>query len=240
MGKIRLYISQALTVNQKVVLEAQQSHYLLNVMKLKKGEILNCFDNQSGEYSCELLEISKKQAVLEVKNREKEYMQCPDIWLLFAPVKKDNTDFIIQKATELGVRKIIPVLTKYTITERVKKERFSAQSIEAAEQCRRTDLPEIEDIVKLEGLLNNWDKKRTLYYMDESLSGQSVKEIFLKASAPCAILVGPEGGFSEKEFIFLKNLPFSKAVSLGNRILRAETAVVAALSCWQAMSGDWQ
>ncbi len=240
MGKIRLYISQALTVNQKVVLEAQQSHYLLNVMKLRKGEILNCFDNQSGEYSCELLEISKKQAVLEVKSRMKEYMQCPDIWLLFAPVKKDNTDFIIQKATELGVRKIIPVLTKYTITERVKKERFSAQSIEAAEQCRRTDLPEIADIVKLEELLNNWDKKRTLYYMDESLSGQSAKEIFLKAPAPCAILVGPEGGFSEKEFTLLKTLPFSKAVSLGNRILRAETAVVAALSCWQAMSGDWQ
>ena len=240
MGKIRLYISQALAVNQKVVLEAQQSHYLLNVMKLKKGEILNCFDNQSGEYSCELLEISKKQAVLEVKNREKEYMQCPDIWLLFAPVKKDNTDFIIQKATELGVRKIIPVLTKYTITERVKKERFSAQSIEAAEQCRRTDLPEIADIVKLEELLNNWDKKRTLYYMDESLSGQSVKEIFPKAPVPCAILVGPEGGFSEKEFAILKKLPFSMAVSLGNRILRAETAVVAALSCWQAMSGDWQ
>ena len=240
MGQIRLYIPQRLALNQQVVLDEQQSHYLSHVMKLKTGQILKGFDNQSGEYDCKIVELNKKHTVLQVISQEKPYQQVPDIWLLFAPVKKDNTDFIVQKATELGVRRIVPVLTRYTITERIKKERFEANSIEASEQCRRTDIPEISDAIKFENLMQKWDTDRTLYYMDETLNGEPVAQVFAKAPAPCAILVGPEGGFAAEELDFLRKSPFARGVSLGKRILRAETAVVAALSCWQALSGDWQ
>lgn len=240
MGQIRLYIPQRLMLHQRLVLEEKQSHYLMHVMKVNKGVILKCFDNQSGEYTCEIVEIGKKQITIEVAEQIKAYQQVPDIWLLFAPVKKDNTDFIIQKATELGVRKIIPIQTRYTISERVKKERFLAQAVEASEQCRRTDLPEIADMIKFEDILQKWDEKRTLYYMDETLKGVPAKEAFAKAPTPCAILVGPEGGFSDKELQQLHQQSFTKGVSLGKRILRAETAVVSALACWQALSGDWK
>jgi len=240
MGKIRLYVPQKLRVGQTVVLETAQSHYLFNVMKLKIGDKISCFDNQSGEYDCEISEINKKTTLLQITNCTQKFEASPDVWLLFAPVKKDNTDFIIQKATELGVRKIVPVMTRYTTAERIKKERFEAQAIEAAEQCRRTDIPEIANSLKFEELLAHWDKKRVLYFMDETLNGRPVKEVFSTGSIPCAILVGPEGGFSVTELEQLRALPFAKGVSLGRRILRAETAVAAALSCWQALSGDWQ
>ena len=215
MGKIRLYVPQRMSVGQTVVLEASQSHYLFNVMKLKTGDNISCFDNQSGEYDCEISEISKKNCFMQVR-------ACT------------------QKATELGVRKIVPVMTRYTTAERIKKERFEAQAIEAAEQCRRTDIPEIANSLKFEELLAHWDKKRVLYFMDETLNGRPVKEVFGAAPIPCAILVGPEGGFSVTELEQLRALPFAKGVSLGRRILRAETAVAAALSCWQALSGDRQ
>jgi len=240
MGQIRLYIPQRLALYQKVVLEENQSHYLIHVMKLKKDETINCFDNQSGEYICEAVEIGKKQVTIEVIKQIKPFQQVPDIWLLFAPVKKDNTDFIIQKATELGVRKIIPIQTRYTISERIKKERFEAQAIEASEQCRRVDVPEIENMIKFDEIIKKWDKNRTLYYMDETLNSIQVSEAFVKAPAPCAVLIGPEGGFSDKEMQQLRQLSFAKGVCLGKRILRAETAVVASLACWQALSGDWK
>ncbi|MBQ8465603.1 MAG: 16S rRNA (uracil(1498)-N(3))-methyltransferase [Alphaproteobacteria bacterium] len=240
MGQIRLYIPQRLNIDEPVDLSEQQSHYLCNVMKIKENQILYCFDNQSGEYRCVPVVLNKKHTVLRSISMERPYIQVPDVWLIFAPVKKDNTDFIIQKATELGARRIIPVLTRYTISERIKKERFEANSIEAAEQCRRTDLPEISEVVKFVDLLQKWDKKRILYYMDETLAGDTVAKVFAQADVPCAIMVGPEGGFSTEELATLRKASFAKAVNLGQRILRAETAVVAALSCWQALSGDWQ
>jgi len=240
MAKIRLYIPHALSIGQSVSLNEEQSHYLFNVMKVKKGDRINCFDGQSGEYVCEVIDINKKHCCLNIIFHEKPYYDVPDIWLLFAPVKKDNTDFIIQKSVELGVKKIIPVITRYTITDKIKKERFEANAVEAAEQCRRTDIPLISDAVKFDKLFAEWNKNRTLYYMDETLNGLPVGEIFKSADTPCAILVGPEGGFSEEELRLLRSFSFAKGVKLGNRILRAETAVVAALSCWQALSGDWQ
>lgn len=240
MGKIRLYVPQPLSLNQTLVLPEEQSHYLCNVMKVKQGETVSCFNGLSGEYGCEVCEVSKKHCSLRVISHDKALQSVPDIWLLFAPVKKDNTDFIVQKAVELGVKKIIPVISRYTMAERIKKERFVANAIEAAEQCRRTDVAEIADAVKFDVLLNEWDKTRPLYYMDETLNGRPVAEVFAHSPAPCAILVGPEGGFSEAELNRLRQEPFAHGVKLGNRILRAETAVAAALSCWQALSGDWQ
>ena len=237
----RLYISDTLSVGKTITLNEEQSHYLKNVVKYTLGENLCCFDNQNGEFLCELTNIGKKSIDLTVLKKTKEFSRCPDIWLLFAPLKKDKTDFVIEKATELGCRKIIPALTQYTITNNVKTERYTAQSIEAAEQCRRTDLPEIAAPQKLEDILQHWDSSRTLYFMDETLQSQPFQELLTqRPNTAAAILIGPEGGFSQKELTMLRNAPFAKGATLGPRILRAETAVAAALSCWQIIAGDWR
>lgn len=237
----RLYIANNLADEKNITLNEEQSHYLKNVVKYNIGETLHCFDNKNGEFSCEITEIGKKAVTLSVLNKVKDFSPTPDIWLLFAPLKKDKTDFVIEKATELGCRKIIPTLTKYTITNNIKTERYIAQSIEAAEQCRRTDLPEISIPQKLEDLLNNWDKNRSLYFMDETLQSLPFAELLSKEPATsAAVLIGPEGGFSPEELTLLRNLSFAKGATLGPRILRAETAVAAALSCWQMIRGDWR
>ena len=239
-AKIRLFTESDLSVAKTVPLNEAQSHYLLNVMKCKENEKILCFDNKSGEFCAKIAQVSKKQIWLEVIEKTKEFHFVPDIWLLFAPLKKDNTDFVIQKATELGVKKIIPVITKNTITNHIKKDRFIAQSIEAAEQSRRVDLPEISDAISLSSLLQNWEEDRTLFFMDETLHGKPVFDAFIKHKGKAAVLCGPEGGFSAEEIenIYKKN--YVKGISLGPRILRAETAAITALACWQAVCGDWR
>jgi 16S rRNA (uracil1498-N3)-methyltransferase len=236
----RLYIKEPLVINKQIPLSEEQTHYLKNVVKYTVGEILNCFDNLNGEFECRLSELGKKSGEILVLKKIKEFVAVPDIWLLFAPLKKDKTDFVIEKATELGCRKIIPTLTKYTITANVKTERYVAQSIEAAEQSRRTDLPEIASPHTLTDILENWDTSRTLFYMDETLQSRPFLEVLDNyPSKSAAILIGPEGGFSMEELNLLRTCPFAVGATLGPRILRAETAVAAALSCWQLINGDW-
>lgn len=236
----RLYIKEELNLNKNVSVDENQAHYLRNVVKYSVGDELYCFDNKNGEFLCVVKELSKKNAVLEVKEKIQDFSVSPDIWLLFAPLKKDNTDFVIQKATELGCRKIIPVITKHTITNNVKIERYIAQSIEASEQCRRTDLPEISLQQDLKSVLNSWDSTRILFFMDETLESNNFLNVLRENPiGKAAILVGPEGGFSDDEIKLLKSLSFCKGATLGPRILRAETAVLASLSCWQLISGDW-
>ena len=242
-SKIRLFVEQDLAKTKCFNLDEKQTHYLFNVMKLEQGDEIVCFDNKNGEFIIEIVSISKKTCSVEIVEKTKDFVLAPDISLYFAPVKKDNTDFIIQKATELGVRRIVPTITARTITEKARKDRFIAQSIEAAEQSRRVDIPEVEDAISLEKVLSSWDKKRILFFMDETLNGQDILSVFSNKEyhhQPCAILVGPEGGFSDDELKTLRKLDFAKPVSLGKRILRAETAVIAALSCWQAILGDWK
>mgnify|MGYP002624954208 CR=1 FL=1 len=238
--KIRLYTEQLLACDNKLCLNEAQSHYLTNVMKHRLGDNILCFDNQNGEFLCQIIEQEKKQITLSVLQKTRNFYLPPDLWLLFAPIKKDNTDFIIQKATELGVRKIIPVITKNTITNKVKRDRFIAQSIEAAEQSRRVDLPEISESISLEKLLQNWDESRRLFFLNETLTGHNITDSFAKFQGKAAILCGPEGGFDEKEILALQNQPFVVSLSLGPRILRAETAAIAAVSCFQAVCGDWR
>lgn len=237
----RLYTSDELITGKTINLTEEQTHYLKNVVKYTSGETLSCFDNKNGEFLCKINEIGKKHITITVLSKTKEFSLCPDIWLLFAPLKKDKTDFVIEKATELGCRKIIPTLTRYTITNNIKTERYIAQSIEAAEQCRRLDLPEIAIPQKLEDVLNNWDSSRTLYFMDETLQSRPFIELLSgKTINSAAILIGPEGGFSPEELALLRNSPFAEGATLGPRILRAETTVAAALSCWQMTVGDWR
>lgn len=239
MANIRLFIEDNIALNNTLTIEEKQAHYLINVMKQRVGNVIQLFNNKDGEFDAEIINVSKKNVEVLITKKTKDYSVSPDIWLLFAPLKKDQTDFVIQKATELGVRKIIPTITSRTNSEKVRIERFISQSIEAAEQCRRVDLPEISPAISLEKILQSWDKERTLYFMDETGKGINIIKAFSTKSPKSAILVGPEGGFDKKELEILEKLDYTQGVTMGNRILRAETAVVAAISCWQAISGDW-
>lgn len=236
----RLYIKDELETEKETLLNEQQTHYLKNVVKYGANDTLTCFDNKNGEFICEILKLDKKTGLIKPVKKIKEHTICPDIWLLFAPLKKENTDFVIEKATELGCRNIIPVITQYTNTTHIKTERYIAQSIEAAEQCRRTDLPEISAPQSLTDILSSWDKTRTLFFMDESLQSKPfLEQLTENKTKKAAILIGPEGGFAKAELDILRKKPFCKGATLGPRILRAETAAVAALSCWQMIAGDW-
>lgn len=236
----RLYTNEELATEKDIILNEEQTHYLKNVVKYAINDTLNCFDNKNGEFSCQIIEYNKKTTTIRVLKKIKEYTPCPDIWLLFAPLKKDKTDFVIEKATELGCRKIIPTITQYTNTTNIKTERYIAQSIEAAEQCRRTDLPEIESPIDFTKLISKWDSSRTLFFMDETLESLPFSaQIAANKSQKAAVLIGPEGGFSKEELNLLRMASFAKGATLGPRILRAETAVAAALSCWQMLAGDW-
>lgn len=236
----RLYIAEELIPQKQIILSAEQTHYLKNVVKYTAKDTLNCFDNKNGEFSCQIVEDSKKSLKIVVLQKIKDYIECPDIWLLFAPLKKDNTDFVIEKATELGVRCIIPTITQYTNTTHIKLERYTAQSIEAAEQCRRTDLPQIIPPQSLKDILKDWPKDRLLYFMDETLQSQPFLSLIKNnKNDKVAILIGPEGGFSTEELNLLRKTPNAHGATLGPRILRAETAAISALSCWQMLSGDW-
>ena len=239
-SKIRVYVENELTCGNEVALGAELSHYLLSVMRLQNGEQILAFDGCNGEFEAELATIGKKTAILKIISKTRDFYKVPDIRLLFAPLKKDRTDFVIEKATELGIAAIVPVITDYTISDKVKTERWRAQAIEAAEQSRRVDIPLIESPVALDKALAAWDKNRTLYFMDETGNGKPVAQVFQKAEPPADFLIGPEGGFSEKELELLRSKPYAQAVNLGPRILRAETAVLAALACWQSLSGDWK
>lgn len=238
--KFRIYTNEELVIGKNFYLNEEQTHYLKNVVKYSVEDEIICFDNKNGEFSCIIKELNKKNTLIEVLKQTKPFTTCPDIWLLFAPLKKDNTDFVIEKATELGVRKIIPTNTRYTNSSNIKIERFIAQSIEASEQCRRTDLPEITPLTNLTDVLNNWDTSRTLYFMDETLNSKPFIEILKTTkNQKSAILIGPEGGFSPEELTLLRNSEYAVGATLGPRILRAETAVCASLSCWQMFLGDW-
>ena len=238
--KIRLFCEEIPAAGKMLELPEKAAHYLLNVMKLGRGDSLLLFDGRNGEFAAEIIETGRKFCRLRITGRTKPFYQVPDIWLVFAPVKKDRTDFIIEKSTELGVRKLQPVITARTVSETVRIERYQAQAVEAAEQCRRLDLPEIGTAVSLPELLQNWDSGRILFLMDESGNGVPAEEAFRNCSGQrAALLIGPEGGFSPEEFSRFRECAFVKNISLGPRILRAETAAAAALSCWQAICGDW-
>ena len=240
-AKVRLFLDFDILLGENYSLEEKQAHYLLNVLRMEVHDEIKVFDGKNGEFLAEIATANKKNCQILIKEKIREMSFSPDVWLLFAPVKKDKTDFIIAGATELGVSHIIPTITRRTISEKIKKERYLAQIIEACEQCRRLDVPQISEPQSLQKILETWPQERTLYFMDETGQGGDIGHIFLKeTSCPSAILVGPEGGFDEEELNFLRKQKFAKAVSLGKRILRAETAVMAALSCWQALFGDWK
>lgn len=232
----RLFIDLPLGPDAAPVIDGPAGHYLLNVMRLKTGDPLLLFDNRSGEWLGVVAEAGKRSLSVRIERQTRPLEPVPDLWLCFAPVKKARLDWIIEKATELGVARLQPVITERTIVERVKTERLEAQIIEACEQCGRTALPTLADPVKLPALLKGWPADRALLFADEA-GGLPLPSV--NAPAPAAILTGPEGGFTDRERALLLELPAVRRVALGPRILRAETAAIAATSLWMAQHGDW-
>lgn len=238
--KIRLYVSADYTKGQRISLGEKQSHYLSNVMRVREGDVIAVFNGKDGEWQAEIERIDKKNVTLYLKEYRAEQIYSPDLWLAFAPIKS-KTELVVEKATELGVAKIITVIMKYSVVDRVNMEKLMAHAIEAAEQCERRDVPELEECKNLSALLGAWPKDRTLLYGDESGEGAPLKTLLSGLSqGKYGVLVGPEGGFSVDEHRMLKAAPFVKAFGMGPRILRADTAATAALACVQSWLGDWE
>lgn len=235
---VRLYVDHPLGEGQSVPLSREQAHYLFGVMRLGAGDSLILINGRDGEFGATVAEAGKRGGLVRVGAQTRGLQMPPDLWLLFAPIKKARTDYIVEKATEMGARRIVPVLTEFTNAERVRRDRLQAHVIEAAEQCGGTYVPEVAEATRLSALLDRWPENRRIMFCDEALAGGATKPDGTPGD-PWAVLIGPEGGFSERERARLHALPLAQAVSLGPRILRADTAAVAALAVWQQALGDW-
>lgn len=236
--KIRLFVEHPLGPGQSVPLSADQAHYLFAVMRIGPGDGVALFNGRDGEWRADVAAVAKRGGTLTCVEQTRPLLLPPDLWLLFAPIKKARTDFIVEKATELGAARILPVQTEFTNSERIARDRLQAHAVEAAEQCGGTFVPEVAELQPLPRLLAAWPEGRRLLWADEALAGPA-ETLAALPRGPWAILIGPEGGFSAAERTRLRALPFVTPVGLGPRILRADTAAVAALALWQAALGDW-
>lgn len=240
MARVRLFVDHPLAEGQPVPLSRDAAHYLFGVMRLARGAEVALFNGRDGEWSARVAEAGKRGGVLEPARQTAPQVLPPDVWLLFAPVKKARTDFIVEKAVEMGVRRLVPVATEFTNSERIRQDRLQAHAREAAEQCGATFVPEVAELAKLPALLSDWPDERRLMFCDEARAGGAGAFAEASGQGPWAILVGPEGGFSGAERSRLDAMPQARVAALGPRILRADTATVAALTLWQTRFGDWR
>ena len=230
----RLFVDQALAEGAALTLEGAPANYLASVLRLGPGAAVKLFDDRSGEWLAEIVEAGRKRVVLTVARHLRERESVPDLWLLFAPIKRGRIDWLVEKATELGVARLVPVITRRTIVDRLNPDRLRAHIVEAAEQCERTSLTGLAEPQKLDALLAAWPADRSLFFADEAGG-----EPFAPAPGPAAILIGPEGGFTDEERTAIRALPQARPVTLGPRILRADTAALAAVALWMGAAGDW-
>jgi 16S rRNA (uracil1498-N3)-methyltransferase len=235
--KIRLYLDQPLGPGQALALSEGHANYLFAVMRLGVGAFVLVFNGRDGEWRAEVAEAAKRRGVLLCRDQTRPQQMPPDLWLLFAPVRKERTAFVVEKAVELGVSRLMPVTTRFTNAEKMRTDKSRAHTVEAAEQCGATFVPDLAEVQPLERVLADWPAGRHLFWADESLAG--VGGWGDAAPGPAAILIGPEGGFSDSEKTQLRALPFVRPIPLGPRILRAETAALAAVTLWQSRFGDW-
>ena len=235
----RLFVESPLADSIELSVSGPQAHYLISVMRMKIGSPIKLFDSISGEWLAEVAIIGKRDLILRVTGQLRAREAVPDIWLLAAPIKKARIDLVAEKACELGVARYQPVITRRTVIERLNMDRLRSHLVEAAEQCGRTMLPDMAEPIKLAALLRAWPTDRILYFADES-GGEPFANAAAARQGPAAILIGPEGGFDDEERTAIRALPQSVPISLGPRILRAETAAIAALSIWMASAGDWR
>ncbi len=245
MSVSRLFVGADLSAGSEAPLDEAQVHYLRHVMRREDGAPLKLFNGRDREWRGTFEGGGKKAAVARVTERTREQTAEPDVWLCFAPLKRARIDYVAEKATELGVAVLQPIVTRHTIVERVNLERLRANAVEAAEQTERLSVPEVRTPVELTRLLADWPIGRRLLVCDETGGAPPIAEALAgidaaARAAPWAIVIGPEGGFEETELAALRRISDVMAVGLGPRILRADTAALAALACWQALVGDWQ
>lgn len=234
----RLFVEQRLSQGQMVAIDGNAAHYLGRVMRVAPGDAVILCDNQTGEWAARVSDAGKRAVTLEVVEHLREREDVPDIWLCPALLKKDRFDLVLEKATELGAARIVPVVTRRCVADKLNLERARTITTEAAEQCARTALPDLAAPQKLEALLRDWPEGRVLFFADEE-GGDAAADAFVYHDGPCAILIGPEGGFDDAEREAIRAHSAARAISLGPRILRGETAAIAALSVWMAEAGDW-
>ncbi|HEV2652952.1 MAG TPA: 16S rRNA (uracil(1498)-N(3))-methyltransferase [Rhizomicrobium sp.] len=240
-GKLRLYVEQPLAAGSVVTPDDAQAHYLVNVMRARVGDKVSLFNGRDGEWLARVTAVAKRTCSMECELKLAAQTGVPDIWLCFAPIKKTPADYVVQKATELGASVLQPVFTRRTIVSRVNGERMRANAIEAAEQSGRLSVPDVREPVAFEKLLGVWPKERRLIFCDEGGDARPIAEVLRDLpDSPFAIMIGPEGGFDPAERVALRVASFVTPVSLGTRILRADTAALAALAIWQTVRGDWR
>lgn len=233
----RLFVDAPLSPGS-ITITGPQAHYLVSVMRMKVGDPLKLCDDVTGEWLGLASAVAKRDVTLDVTEQLREREAVPDLWLCAAPLKKGRIDWMVEKACELGVARIVPVVTRRSVVDKPKEERLRAHMIEAAEQCGRTAIPELAETVKLAALLRDWPAERTLFFADEA-GGVPALAAMRDGSASAAILIGPEGGFDDEERAAIRAVPGATGVGLGPRILRADTAAAAAVAVWMAARGDW-
>jgi 16S rRNA (uracil1498-N3)-methyltransferase len=252
-GKVRLYVEHPLGPGQAVPLTEAQAHYLFSVMRMGPGDGVALFNGRDGEWRASVAQVARRGGVLVCETMTAPLAMPPDVWLLFAPLKKARTDFIVEKAVELGAARILPVQTRFTNAERIREDKMRAHAVEAAEQCGATFVPEVAELQPLDRVLDRWPQDRRILWADEAFAGGGRSSALSGViagvrsddareggrAAGWAILIGPEGGFHPDEAARLRRMPQVVPVGLGPRILRAETAAVAALVLWQSRWGDW-
>jgi 16S rRNA (uracil1498-N3)-methyltransferase len=237
----RLFVKSPLQPSGTLGLGQDQVHYLGNVLRLREGEQLLVFNGKDGEWCAELTAVGKKRAELTLLHQTRPQEDGPDLHYLFAPLKRARLDYLAQKATEMGASVLRPVITRHTVAERIKTERVLANAIEAAEQCGVLRVPEVTEPAKLAKVIDEWDDDRLLIFADEAAPHTSPIEALSRArERPLAVLIGPEGGFERAERAALLAKPFVLPISLGPRVMRADTAAVAALALVNAALGDWR
>lgn len=234
----RLFVEQVLEAGVQLSIDGPQAHYLARVMRVGPGDAVILCDDATGEWAARVALAGKRDLVLTVETMLRPRELVPDFTLCAALLKKDRFDLVLEKACELGVRRVQPVLTRRCVADKLNLERARAILTEAAEQCARTALPELLAPVKLDALLRDWESPRALFFADES-GGEPAASLFAAHSGPAALLTGPEGGFDEAERAAIRALPQTRAITLGPRILRGETAAIAATALWMGTVGDW-
>lgn len=234
----RLFVDQSLADGLTVHVDGAQAHYLLAVMRLKAGAPAKLFDDRTGEWLAEAEAVGKRDLVLRITAKLREREAVPDLWLCAAPIRKGRVDWVAEKACELGVARLVPVATRRAVVDKLNHDRLRAHMIEAAEQCARTAIPELDALTKLDALLGNWPAGRRLFFADEQ-GGAPIADAIRAHPGPAAILIGPEGGFDDAERAAIRACPAAVPITLGPRILRADTAAAAAMAVWMAIAGDW-
>lgn len=234
----RLFVSGPLAADRAVEVESTQAHYLSRVMRVAPGDTVILCDDETGEWAAHVVEAGKRGVVLSPQERLRPREAVPDFWLCAALLKKPNFDLVLEKATELGVDRVQPLLTRRCVADKLNPERARTIVTEAAEQCARTALPRLAEPVRLDALLRDWPEGRALFFADEN-GGEPAATAFAAHAGPAALLVGPEGGFDEAERAAVRAHPMARPIGLGPRILRGETAAIAGCALWMAMAGDW-